>query len=368
MESRSPSVQPQVIPGFSLFWIFMLAEHLDHVGDLDFTRGFMKRADAVLSFFDGALSDDGFVLSPADLGSRNTHVDLWNFVDWTDAWTATRGAPDLGERGANTILTFQYVVALQAAARTAAVCGDAALAEGYRNRSDEVLSRLAASSVRDRESGYFRDSDTGPAASQHAQVWAVLAGAVAGGEAAELLARAVQDPELAPCSYAMSHSLFDALRIAGVHDLVDWQPWLDMLELNLTTWAEDTVSNRSDCHAWGSVPLQHFPRWVLGVSPTSAGFGAATVKPSPSTLDYAEGSVPTPHGLIAVRWDQVSPGVLDVVVQAPEVIELQPPNGSTRVSRSVDDGEQRLQFEYTGAQDIEGALCLERSRSSRAGR
>lgn len=365
-ESRSPSVQPQIIPGFSLFWIFMLAEHLDHVGDLDFTRGFLARADAVLSFFDRALSDDGFVLSPADLGSRNAHVDLWNFVDWTDAWTATRGVPDLGERGANTILTFQYVVALQAAARTAAVCGDATLAEAYRSRGDDVLRRLSTSAVRDRDSGYFRDSDTGPAASQHAQVWAVLAGAVAGREAAQLLARAVRDPELAPCSYAMSHSLFDALRIAGVHDLVDWQPWQDMLDLNLTTWAEDTVSNRSDCHAWGSVPLQHFPRWVLGVAPASAGFGSATVQPSPSGLDFAEGSVPTPHGPIGVRWDQRTPGVLDVVVKAPEVIELLAPPGSAGVIRFVDGGQQTLQFEYR-AQDSKAAPHLDLPSGSRSG-
>ena len=65
-ESRAPSVQAQFIPGFSLFWIFMVADHLDHVGDRAFTRRFLGRIDAVLGFFDRALSDDGFVLSPPD--------------------------------------------------------------------------------------------------------------------------------------------------------------------------------------------------------------------------------------------------------------------------------------------------------------
>ena len=87
----------------------------------------------------------------------------------------------------------------------------------------------------------------------------------------------------------MSLSLFDALRLAGLDELISWEPWHEMLALGLTTWAEDTVSNRSDCHAWGSVPLQQFPRYVLGVRPSEPGFDAVTIDPVPSDLEHAEG-------------------------------------------------------------------------------
>lgn len=286
------------------------------------------------------------MLSPPETPGGDGQPEVWNFVDWTDLWRAGRGVPDLGPRRANTILTFQYVSALGSAARTAESCGEQTLAAAYRDRASDVLRRIRHSSAWDPESCYFRDSDTGTPASQHAQVWAVLAGAVTGDAARDLLSRAVPDPQLAPCSYAMSHSLFDALRIAGAHDLVDWTPWKDMLDLNLTTWAEDTVSNRSDCHAWGSVPLQHFPRWVLGVAPLSPGFASASINPAPSTLEYAEGTVPTPHGPIHVKWEQRSPGVLRVTVRGPAAIELVIPEESTDTKRSICGTEHTVTFRH----------------------
>ena len=343
-ESRTPSIWPQIIPGFSLFWIFMVGEHLDHIGDRSFTGQFLARIDAVLAVFDRALAEDGFILSSPDSPALDGQAEIWNFVDWTDAWRATRGVPDLGRRGANTILTFQYAAALSSAARTAGECGDAELARRYTRQAADVLDRLASSTAWDPSTRYYRDSDAGAPASQHAQVWAVLAGAVSGTEATDLLARAVRDPALAPCSYAMSHSLFDALRMAGAHDLVDWQPWADMLRLGLTTWAEDTVSNRSDCHAWGSVPLQHFPRWVLGVRPLAPGFASVTVDPAPSRLDHAEGTLPTPHGPIRVAWHQHSIGRLSVTARVPRSIDFVPSEVSTDVRRSFEGDSQVLTF------------------------
>ncbi len=343
-ESRAPSTQPQVIPGFSLFWILMVGDHLDYVGDADFTRRYLDRIHAVLGVFDRSVAADGFVESPQPASPRPGQAEVWNFVDWTDAWHETRGVPDLGARGANTIVTLQYVTALRSAARTAFHCDREDLAANYRQRAADVLRLLAESTAWDPAARYFRDSDAGDPASQHAQVWAVLAGAVTGDDAADLLARAVRDRALAPCSYAMSHALFDALRVAGVHDLVDWQPWQDMLDMNLTTWAEDSVSNRSDCHGWGSVPLQHFPRWVLGVAPLEPGFASATVVPSPSELKFAEGAVPTPHGLIHVRWDQAEPGVLTVRVNLPLSIEFVVPDVAGVVHRNIDNNVQVIRF------------------------
>ena len=345
-ESRAPSVRPQIIPGFSLFWVFMVAEHLSYVGDRGFTAQYLDRVDAVLSLFSSMVADDGFVLSPPDLPAKVGAGEVWNFVDWTTAWKSSRGVPDLGQRRANTIVTFQFITALRMAAEANEGCGFTERAARYRRLADQVSVKMASNAAWDPITCYYRDSDHGRPVSQHAQVWAVLAGTVNGDAAKDLLARAVRDPALTACSYAMSHSLFDALRLAGAHDLVDWQPWIDMLRVNLTTWAEDTISNRSDCHAWGSVPLQHFPRWVLGVHPLAPGYARTGIEPSPSRLDYAEGTVPTPHGLISVRWDKGPSGSMAVRVRAPQSIELVLPSTSSRVHRWHEDTVQVVEFDH----------------------
>jgi alpha-L-rhamnosidase len=337
-ESRSPSVEPQFIPGFSLYWIRMIADHVNYVGDQSFTERYIGRIDAVLSYFADRLSPDGFVISAEDDGP------VWNFVDWTEAWRERRGVPDLGPRRANTIATFMYIAALSSAATIAGFCGRTGLSDEYLSRAQTLTTLICSGTAWDQQARYFRDTDSGHPQSVHAQLWAVLSGVVHGTKAADLLQRATADPSLAPCSYAAALDLFDALRTAGVDDRIDWKPWEDMLAMNLTTWAEDTVSLRSDCHAWGSVPLQHFPRYILGVSPASPGFSSASIDPAPSELDWAEGAVPTPHGLITVQWKRNTDGGRRVTVSAPLGIGLKLADTATEISEQLDTSQRTLAF------------------------
>ncbi|MFE5839179.1 alpha-L-rhamnosidase C-terminal domain-containing protein [Arthrobacter sp. NPDC056493] len=336
-ESRSPSVEPQFIPGFSLYWIRMIAEHVDYVGDRSFAERFIGRIDAVLGYFADRLAPDGFVISAEGDGI------LWNFVDWTEAWRASRGVPDLGPRRANTIATFMYVSALRAAASIADFCGRDGLAQEYTSRADALTETVRRGAAWDGDSGFYRDSDRGTPQSVHAQMWAVLSGVVQGGAATDLLRRAVADRQLAPCSYATALDLFDALRNAHAHETIDWTPWEDMLAQNLTTWAEDTVSLRSDCHAWGSVPLQHFPRYILGVSPAAPGFTSVAIDPAPSELDWAEGSVPTPHGPVGVAWKR-TPSGKNVTVWVPAGLGVKLPAATSAISEHVTDDRRTLTF------------------------
>jgi alpha-L-rhamnosidase len=293
--SRAPSVIPQVIPNFSLFWIFMVHDHMMYRGDSLFLQPLLPRIQAVLSHFRSRLNSDSLVVSPSS-------EEVWNFVDWTEEWRATRGVPDLGQENVNTVSTFIFVSAIRKAAEIARFIGE--LAEAIRLESEAIqISEVVRAGVAvDTKSGLFRDSNSGNAASVHAQLWAVLAGVVDGNTAARVLRESLAKDGFAQCSYAMSLSLFDALQLAGLSSHINWQPWQEMLNLGLTTWAEDTVSNRSDCHAWGSVPLQHFPKYELGISPFEPGFAKVGIFPTPSQLSDARGTVPTPMGPIKAEW------------------------------------------------------------------
>jgi len=323
-ESRAPSIQEQYIPAFSLYWIQMVRDHLFYVGDHDFTKGFIGRIDAVLGYFDAQLNDQGFVTS------EENDDRVWHFLDWTDKWREARGVPQLSARRANTVTTFMYVSALRAASAIAQYCQRPGLASEYSSRAARLSAQMSSGPAWDSCSGLFRDTDEGIPQSMHAQVWAVLSETVTGTAAKDLLTRAKTNSQLAACSYAAALDQFDAFQAAGCPELVDWDPWELMLEQNLTTWAEDTVSLRSDCHAWGSVPLQHFPRYVLGVSPVDPGFLTTRINPSPSELAWAEGTVPTPHGPLSVYWKRTEEGDREFRLVVPSHINLVLPETATQ--------------------------------------
>ena len=77
-----------------------------------------------------------------------------------------------------------------------------------------------------------------------------------------------------------------------------------------------TPAKPSFDHGWSSGAAPALTEYVLGVVPTSPGFATFTVGPHPGDLNYAEGDVPTPHGLIHVAW-KATGGALALGVSAP---------------------------------------------------
>jgi alpha-L-rhamnosidase len=64
------------------------------------------------------------------------------------------------------------------------------------------------------------------------------------------------------------------------------------------------------CHGWAAGPTAWLSNEVLGVRPTLPGFAALEVTPALGHLAWAEGSVPTPAGIVRVRHEQSVDGWL----------------------------------------------------------
>lgn len=78
----------------------------------------------------------------------------------------------------------------------------------------------------------------------------------------------------------------------------------------------------SYCHGWASGPTPWLSRHVLGVQPLAPGFAEISVKPNLGSLDWAEGTVPTPYGIITVRHTRRPDGTVDTTVDAPPQIRV----------------------------------------------
>jgi len=178
-----------------------------------------------------------------------------------------------------------YAYVLQQAAELLRQVGRPALSEEYESRAILVLEAIRKHCY---DGKFFTDSTADiaddQAYSQHCQVFAVLSGAAKPDDHARLLRDSFSRPSFSKCSYYMKFYALRAFALAG-DDVYEaywaevWNPWRQMLANNLSTWEEDDVRQRSDCHAWGSVPLYEYCTELAGIRPIAPGSAKILFKP-----------------------------------------------------------------------------------------
>jgi len=71
------------------------------------------------------------------------------------------------------------------------------------------------------------------------------------------------------------------------------------------------------CHGWAAGPTAWLSEHVLGLSPAAPGFRAVRVSPHLGGLEWARGTLPTPHGIIMVSHERGPDGQVQTQVEAP---------------------------------------------------
>ncbi|KAL3483154.1 bacterial alpha-L-rhamnosidase-domain-containing protein [Aspergillus germanicus] len=317
--SRSPTHRPQIIPHFSLFWILAVYDHLQFFGDAAFTKGSLPIIEAVLSFFDNRI-DPALGLVKLEDGPG-----LWNFIDWAQEWKPHGLNPVIASTGVSTYTNNLYAHTLTNVATMMSTLGLPHRAEECRTRAGSIIQAIRTHCF---TGTLFTDtltsaSSTAPP-SQHGQIWSVLSGAATGDLARDILQRSLSpssSDKFIQASTAMSFYTARALSLAGgdiynanFHDF--WEPWRAQIELGLTTWQEDDVSCRSDCHAWGSAPIYEFAGEVAGLSPAEPGWAAIGFVPRVGLYRKFKASVPVPTGqgvvVACISWDVDASGDVQV--------------------------------------------------------
>lgn len=121
--------------------------------------------------------------------------------------------------------------------------------------------------------------------------------------------------------------------------------WGEMLERGATTWWEtfDPATPRStvpspyqgntptyladdipvsSCHGWGAAPTYLLTQRVLGVDTSGYGDGRVELNPHvPESLRWAEGTIPTPGGIIHARWERAENGTVAFRAELPVLME-----------------------------------------------
>jgi alpha-L-rhamnosidase len=291
--SRYPSDLGQYIPTFSLLWIAMVHDYWMHRDDPAFVRSLLPGVRSVVGWFDARVDETGM------LGG----IPWWPYVDWVPKWPG--GVPPGGRDGHSTVISLQYVYALERAAQMEEALGLADEAVRDRKRAAALRDAVRSKSW-DEGRGLFRDAPGMELYSQQANILAVLADAVPPEKKRAVMERVLDDASLTQATYYFSFYLFEALANAGLAEryVERLAPWRGMLAMGLTTTPENPEPTRSDSHAWAAHPNYGLLATVLGVRPDSAGWRTVKIAPALGSLKRAQGRVPHPLGDIDVRLER----------------------------------------------------------------
>ncbi|WP_321346137.1 alpha-L-rhamnosidase C-terminal domain-containing protein [uncultured Draconibacterium sp.] len=293
--SRHPSVTPQYISTFSLWYVAMLHDYMMYGSDVDFVKEKLQSTRNVLEFFKRYQGKDGSLKD----------VPYWTFTDWvyTDGWT--EGIPPMGNDGSSALLDFQLLWAYQVAADIELHLGLKELSDDYKMKAEQ-LKKTIALKYWDENRQLFADRIEKDLFSQHAGTLAILTGLISGEEAIKTAQKLLTDNTLAPASIYYKFYLHQALTKAGLgNDYLKWlDKWRENMDMGLTTWAEtsDIKNTRSDCHAWGSSPNIEFFRIMLGVDSDAPGFAKVKIEPHLGDITEIGGEMPHPNGMIKVKY------------------------------------------------------------------
>jgi hypothetical protein len=298
------------IPSYSALWVTSLADLYQHSGDMEFLRSERDSMLHVLAGMDASLDGSGRF--------RN-EKHQWLFVDWASGLYGYTPESEIGTQ-------LQYIRAYRAGAQLLRELGDDVNARRYDAQADKALAaaRDASGSAYDGTTWQLDALDVlVEGAGANKTVWG------------NVLSRVKQDaPTDQVISPYFNWYVLNAMTALGHgREALDWirTYWGGMLAEGATSFWESYdlrwpktnphLSLQADgtsgyfvsmAHGWSSGPTAWLSENVLGITPASPGYDTVNIHPQLLGLDYANGSVPTPHGVIAIRVDSKKGIELDI--------------------------------------------------------
>jgi len=292
-QSRYPSSEIQIVPTFSLIWTTMVYDYWMLNGDSAFVKSMIPGIMETLNWFKTRIDTSG-MLGP---------VEGWNFVDWVNSSGWEDGSPLAIYNGNSSIVTLQYVYALEKSIDIFEAFKMKDIANEYRNIAVN-LKKAVYQKCYDSGKEIIADSPDKTTFSQHANSLAIITNTFPEtSNKAKILNTILTDKEIAKCSLYFSFYLFEAFDKAGQGDLFTFtlNPWQQMLNTGLTTFAETPDPTRSDCHAWSASPVYYFLSLVSGIKPAEPGFKSVRIEPHLGNLQFIEATLPLKSGIIKVK-------------------------------------------------------------------
>jgi alpha-L-rhamnosidase len=288
-----------IIPSYSLMWIDQVHDYMMWKDDREFISGFELGIHNVLFWFEKKMQPNG-LLGP---------MEWWGAFAWPRHYKS--GASPTIYVGNNTLYTLQFAYSLRHAADIFEYIGKTAQALEYRKRANEIC--LAVNRLCKNKDGFYTESPGNEQVSQITNLLAILAEAVTGNEARQLMQKLLESKDwFGQVDLFLHLYLFEAMNKTGLqeHFLSELSEWQLMKERGMTTFAEVPLewgeeNQRSECHPWSSAPSYFFFRTICGIKPLTSGHKQVEIAPSFGELTQIKAVYPHPLGNIELDLQKV---------------------------------------------------------------
>ena len=325
------------IMDYSFYWFQSVLDYYRYSGDIAFVREMYPRMATLMDYCLGRALPDGtprehYAGCPVG-GLMEGRPDDWIFVDWVDFPMHKRG-----------VMSFEQLLFAKSL-ETMAVCAEllrdhpldkapqgslpveryAADAREFRRRFAQVREHTDRSFWDDSRKAYLHNIEEGrlnPMVTKFPNMMAVIFGYADAARSREIREHVLLNPDVEPITtpYMRFYEL-EALCALGMQDFVLGEMksyWGGMLQQGATTFWEKYIPSeqgrehlqmygrpygKSLCHAWGASPIYLIGKYFLGVRPLEPGYDIVEIRPVAGGLEWMEGSVPTPKGLIKLRLE-----------------------------------------------------------------
>ncbi len=282
---------------------------------------------------DGLISAKSSKVTPEyllSIGFKPKAKRMEDIVDWPKA-AFTKGVKEMGERDGhemrpiNTVVNCFHFLATKQMSEMAEVIGRDEDAEYFAELSKRVKQSINEK-LFDSEKGIYIDGEGSEHSSLHSNMMPLAFGLVEGEEHIKSVSEFVKSRGLL-CSVYGAQYLFEALYNAGEGEYAlelmtnrSDRSWYNMIKvgstMTLEAWDIKYKGNLDWNHAWGAAPANLIPRMMWGITPTKAGYMAATIKPQLADLTDSSISVPTLQGEIDGQY-RAKDGVKEYKIYIP---------------------------------------------------
>jgi hypothetical protein len=296
------------IMDYTFYWFKSIHDYYEYTGDVAFVREMWPRMVTLMDYVEGRINSHGMAEGLPD---------DWIFVDWVDFPMHKRGT-----------LAFEQIL-LMKAMETMAICaelvGDAQVS-GYRIKAETLRNKIKQTFWSNELKAFFHAIEEGTMNRQITKfpnMFAILYGLADEEERHDIMQSVMLNPDVPAITtpymrfYELETLLIDGHHGQVLKEIRDY--WGGMLREGATSFWEKynpeengaehlamygRPYGKSLCHAWGASPVYLLGKYYLGIRPTKPGYKEFEVRPNLGDLEWIEGDVPTPNGMIHVYMDR----------------------------------------------------------------